>query len=114
MYKFNSKKLTFSLITLILIVFSFLGFKKIEMFEPNISLEDYTIEEDFDLKVIASENYIKAPVAMDFDNKGRMWVVEMTGNMPNLEGIGEEEPTGKIKILEYHDKDGEIDRSKVF
>ncbi|MCP9761747.1 dehydrogenase [Lacihabitans soyangensis] len=114
MYKFNSKQLTYSLITLILIVFSFLGFKKIEMFEPNISLDDYTIEEGFDLKVIASENYIKAPVAMDFDNKGRMWVVEMTGYMPNLEGIGEEEPTGKIKILEDLDKDGVIDRSKVF
>lgn len=114
MYKFNQKRLTYSLITLILIVFTFLGFKKIEIFEPNISLDDYIIEEGFDLKIIASENILKAPVAMDFDNKSRMWVVEMTGYMPNLEGIGEEEPTGKIKILEDLDKDGVIDRSKVF
>ncbi|MDP1814958.1 MAG: c-type cytochrome [Leadbetterella sp.] len=114
MYKFISKRLTYSLISLILIVFTFLGFKKIEIFEPNILLDDYIIEEGFDLKVIASENLIKAPVAMDFDNKGRMWVVEMTGYMPNLEGIGEEEPTGKIKILEDLDKDGVVDRSKVF
>jgi mono/diheme cytochrome c family protein len=114
MYKFISKRWTYSLISLILIVFTFLGFKKIEIFEANISLDDYIIEEGFDLKVIASENLIKAPVAMDFDNKGRMWVVEMTGYMPNLEGIGEEEPTGKIKILEDLDKDGVVDRSKVF
>lgn len=114
MYKFNSKQLAYSLITLILIVFTFLGFKKIEIFEPKISLDEYTIEEGFDLKVIASENNLKAPVAMDFDNKGRMWVVEMTGYMPNLEGIGEEEPVGKIKILEDLDKDGVVDRSKVF
>jgi putative membrane-bound dehydrogenase-like protein len=114
MYKFNKKQLACSLISLSLIVFAFLGFKKIEIFEPNISLDDYIIEEGFDLKVIASENLIKAPVAMDFDNKGRMWVVEMTGYMPNLEGIGEEEPTGKIKILEDLDKDGVVDRSKVF
>lgn len=114
MYKFNQKRLACSIISLVLIVFIFFGFKKIEFFEPKISLDDYVIEEGFSLKIIASENLIKAPVAMDFDNKGRMWVVEMTGYMPNLEGIGEEEPTGKIKILEDLDKDGIVDRSKVF
>jgi hypothetical protein len=41
---------------------------------------------------------------MDFDNKGRMWVVEMIGYMPNLEGIGEDEPNGRISILEDLDK----------
>lgn len=51
---------------------------------------------------------------MDFDNKGRMWVVEMIGYMPNLGGSGEEEPNGRISILEDLDKDGVIDHSKVF
>lgn len=100
-----------SLLTLSIFV---AGFKFIAFEEPKISLENYKIEDGFDLKLIASESLLKAPVSIDFDNKGRIWVVEMIGYMPNLEGIGEEEPNGKIKILEDLDKDGVIDHSKVF
>ena len=82
--------------------------------EPIISLKDYEIEEGFNLKVIASEPLIASPVAIDFDNKGRVWVVEMAGFMNTLEGIGEDEPTGSIKILQDLDKDGVMDHSKVF
>ncbi|GAB2612536.1 hypothetical protein GCM10027035_06130 [Emticicia sediminis] len=90
------------------------GFKMISFEEPKISLENYKIEEGFELSVIASEPFFKAPVSMDFDNQGRMWVVEMIGYMPNLEGIGEDEANGRISILEDLDKDGVIDRSKTF
>ncbi|MCP9767975.1 dehydrogenase [Lacihabitans sp. LS3-19] len=90
------------------------GFVSINISEPKISLDGYKIDERFDLKVISSEPFLKAPVSMDFDNKGRMWVVEMINYMPNLEGIGEEEPTGRISILEDLDKDGVTDHSKVF
>jgi mono/diheme cytochrome c family protein len=90
------------------------GFRLISFDEPRISLRNYIIEDGFQLRVIASESLLKAPVSMDFDDKGRMWVVEMIGYMPNLEGIGEEEPTGKISILEDADKDGVADHAKVF
>lgn len=90
------------------------GFNIISFKEPKVSLEGYQVEDGFALSVIASESLLKAPVSMDFDNKGRMWIVEMVGYMPNLEGIGEEEPNGKISILEDLDKDGVIDHSKVF
>ncbi|GAB3996611.1 hypothetical protein GCM10028807_39620 [Spirosoma daeguense] len=90
------------------------GFRLIAYEAPGISLEDYKIEDGFQLKLIASESLLKAPVSMDFDNKGRMWVVEMINYMPNLEGIGEEEPTGRISILEDVNKDGVADRAKVF
>jgi len=99
--------------TLTLTVF-IVGFKIIDFKEPKISLEKYKIEDGFELSVIASESFFKAPVAMDFDNKGRMWVVEMIGYMPNIEGVGEEEPNGRISILEDLDKDGVIDHSKTF
>ncbi len=82
--------------------------------EPIISLSDYEIEDGFNLKVVASEPLIASPVALDFDNKGRVWVVEMPGFMNTLEGVGEEEPTGTIKILEDLDKDGVMDHSKIF
>ncbi len=82
--------------------------------EPNISLEDYKIEQGFELQMLAAEPLLQAPVAMDFDDKGRIWVAEMPGYMNNIEGKGEEEPTGAIRILEDLDKDGVMDHSKVF
>jgi mono/diheme cytochrome c family protein len=82
--------------------------------EPQISLEEYKIEEGFNLEVLASEPLLNAPVAMDFDRKGRIWVTEMNSYMANLEGQGENEPVGKIKILEDKDQDGVMDHAKVF
>ena len=90
------------------------GFNVLSFEEPNISLENYQIEEGFDLSIVASEPFLKSPVSMDFDDKGRMWVVEMIGYMPNLEGTGEDEPNGRITILEDLDKDGVTDHAKVF
>ena len=99
---------------LILIVLFFLTACSTDYEEPEISLENYFLEEGFKLEVIASEPLIQAPVAMDFDVDGRMWVVEMPGYMPNIDGKGEEEPTGRIVILEDLDGDGRMDHSKVF
>ncbi|ADB40978.1 DUF7133 domain-containing protein [Spirosoma linguale] len=90
------------------------GFNVGSFEEPKISPENYIVEDGFKLKLIASESLLKAPVSLDFDDKGRMWVVEMIGYMPNLEGIGEEEPTGRISILEDRDKNGVADHAKVF
>ncbi|SOE23177.1 Cytochrome C oxidase, cbb3-type, subunit III [Spirosomataceae bacterium TFI 002] len=99
----------------ILFLFSFFSFIHTVFYtEPEISLEDYHVEDGFELSLIAANPHIEAPVTMDFDNEGRMWVVEMRGYMPNIEGIGEEEPNGRITILEDRDKDGRIDHTKVF
>lgn len=51
---------------------------------------------------------------MDFDDKGRMWVVEMRGFMPNLEGTGDDAPRGRITILEDSDKNGLAESAKIF
>ncbi|MFD2788512.1 hypothetical protein KCTC52924_00804 [Arenibacter antarcticus] len=82
--------------------------------EPVVLLEDYTIEDGFALEVVASEPLLVAPVAMDFDDKGRIWVAEMPGFMRNLEGTGEALRTGSIKILEDLDRDGVMDHAKPF
>ncbi|MES2521048.1 MAG: c-type cytochrome [Bacteroidota bacterium] len=109
-------KVSFKIAFILLIIISIftVGFNLVSFKEPKVSLEGYQIEDGFELSVIASESLLKAPVSMDFDNKGRMWVVEMIGYMPNLEGIGEDEQNGRITILEDLDKDGIIDHSKVF
>ncbi|RRB02865.1 DUF7133 domain-containing protein [Larkinella rosea] len=90
------------------------GFRFISSDGPRFSPTDYVVEDGFKLNLIASEPFLKAPVTLDFDSKGRMWVVEMIGYMPNLEGIGEDELNGRITILEDRNKDGVVDQSKVF
>ncbi len=82
--------------------------------EPVVSLEDYVVEPGFELEVIASEPFLEAPVAIDFDNQGRIWTVEMRGYMQTLTGESETMPNGVISILEDKDGDGKVDHSKVF
>ncbi|MCE7060113.1 c-type cytochrome [Dyadobacter sp. CY343] len=71
------------------------------------------IEEGFEVKLVAAEPLVSAPVAMQFDDQARMWVVEMTGYMPDTIGTGEEIPNGNIVILEDKNKDGVYDDRKV-
>ena len=79
-----------------------------------ISFDKYKIADGFEIQLAASEPLIEAPVAMDFDNQGRMWVVQMRGYMPNLEGTGEDKPNGTISILGDLDEDGRARHAKVF
>jgi mono/diheme cytochrome c family protein/glucose/arabinose dehydrogenase len=79
-----------------------------------ISFDTYKITDGFEIQLAASEPLIEAPIVMDFDNQGRMWVVQMKGYMPNLAGTGENQPNGQISILEDTNKDGLADRAKVF
>lgn len=82
--------------------------------ETKIDLKHYVLEDGFQLKSIAAEPLLIAPVAMDFDNRGRIWVAEMNGYMNNMDGKGEELPLGSIKILEDEDGDGVMDHATKF
>lgn len=79
-----------------------------------ISFDTYKVADGFELQLAAAEPLIEAPIAMDFDNQGRMWVLEMRGFMPNLSGLGDTVPSGRVSILEDVDHDGVADHSKVF
>ncbi|MDB5264364.1 MAG: dehydrogenase [Adhaeribacter sp.] len=81
---------------------------------PEASLKLMQVEPGFEVKLVAAEPQISAPVALTFDNSGRMWVIEMIGYMPDTVGTGEEKPNGKIVILEDKNKDGVADARKVF
>lgn len=74
----------------------------------------YTIDEEFQIRCIASEPMIEAPVALDWDVQGRMWIIEMIGYMPNINGTGEEVPNGRISILEDTNHDGLMDKKTTF
>lgn len=67
----------------------------------------------FDLELFAAEPDIINPIAMDWDEKGRLWVIE-TVDYPNTvrheEGVGDD----RIKICEDTDGDGKADKFTLF
>lgn len=101
-------------LSFLLFIFLFFSACQQNFQEPAIDLSAYQIEEGFELEVIASEPLIEAPVVMQFDENGRMWVLEMQGYMQNIDGTDEDLPNGRILILEDKDEDGRMDHAKVF
>jgi hypothetical protein len=72
------------------------------------------IENGFRVHIVATEPLLTSPVAISFDDKGRIWVVEMENYMPDSLGTGEDLPVGKIVILTDKNGDGRMDERKVF
>ncbi|MEC3881357.1 DUF7133 domain-containing protein [Parapedobacter sp. 10938] len=81
---------------------------------PRASLKAMEVEAGFDVELVAAEPLVMAPVAMTFDEKGRIWVVEMEGYMPDTLGDGEDAPIGRIVMLTDQDGDGKMDERNVF
>ena len=81
---------------------------------PQAAIKSMVVEEGFEVELVASEPLAVAPVAMTFDNRGRIWLAEMDGYMPDTLGTGEDAPVGRIVILADNDGDGKMDDRKVF
>ena len=81
---------------------------------PAAAIKKMQVAAGFEVKLVASEPLVTTPVALTFDARGRMWVVEMEGYMPDTVGTGEDIPNGKIVILEDTNHDGVADSRKVF
>jgi mono/diheme cytochrome c family protein len=80
----------------------------------DISLDEFILEDGFKIELVAAEPLLNSPMAMTFDDKGRIWVAEMPGYMRDIEGSDENAPDGRIVILEDTDGDGQMDRRKIF
>ncbi len=81
---------------------------------PEKALETLRVVPGFRVELVACEPLVGDPVAMAFDPDGRIWVVEMRGFMPNVDGTGEEAPVGQVAVLEDTDGDGRMDRRTAF
>ena len=68
----------------------------------------------FNVKLVAAEPLVNSPVAMSFDSKGRIWVVEMESYMPDTVGTGEDKKSGTIAILTDTNRDGLYDERVIF
>ncbi len=81
---------------------------------PEESLAAFRIAPGFEIELVAAEPLVEDPVAMAWDEYGRLYVVEMRGYMPDAYGTGSEEPVGQVVRLEDVDGDGRMDTSEVF
>lgn len=78
------------------------------------ALESFEIEPGYRIEPVASEPLIRSPVAIAFDERGRLFVVENRGYPGPLEGQPQPLPEGTIALLEDTDADGRFDRRSDF
>ena len=81
---------------------------------PEEAMKTFAVEKGFRIELVASEPMIESPVAMSFDDQGRLYVCEMRGYMHDLAGSTEKEPTGRISLLEDTNGDGRMDKATAF
>lgn len=81
---------------------------------PAEERQTFQLDPGLRIELFASEPMVQDPVAMTFDEAGRLWVVEMRGFMPNVDREGEEERTGRVSVLEDTDGDDRADKATVF
>jgi mono/diheme cytochrome c family protein/glucose/arabinose dehydrogenase len=81
---------------------------------PEQQLATFRVPSAFRVELVAAEPLVAAPVAAAWDPDGRLWVVEMRGYMATIDGDGEDQPVGRVVVLEDLDGDGRMDKSTVF
>jgi putative membrane-bound dehydrogenase-like protein len=79
--------------------------------EPKDALGTFLVKKGFHLELVASEPLVASPVAMAFDERGRLFVVEMIDYSERREEVPH---LGRIRLLEDTNGDGVFDKSTVF
>lgn len=79
---------------------------------PEQSMSLIQVPVGFELKLFASEPMVVNPIYMNWDERGRLWVIE-TVDYPN-EIKDEDRGDDRIKILEDTDGDGRADKTTIF
>jgi putative membrane-bound dehydrogenase-like protein len=81
---------------------------------PQEALASFELEPGYRIELVAAEPLIQAPVAIAFDERGRMYVVESRGYPGPLEGAGPPAAEGVIALLEDTNRDGRFDKRTDF
>src|SRR5688572_13059157 len=81
---------------------------------PDEEAATFNLAPGFRAELVAADPLVGDPIAMQFGPDGRLWVLEMRGYMPNVDGVGEREPVGKVAVLTDTDNDGRYDKRVVF
>lgn len=78
--------------------------------DPQTAAKLMTVPEGFVIDVVAHEPDIVNPVAMTFDERGRVWITESLEYPRKEPGPGRD----RVKILEDTDGDGTMDKFDIF
>lgn len=80
---------------------------------PEESMKLIQVPADFDIKLFAAEPDITNPIAMSWDERGRLWIVESV-DYPNTFIETDGASNDRIKICEDTNGDGKADKFTVF
>ncbi len=77
--------------------------------ELNQVMSTFEVRDGFKMELVAAEPLVLDPVAMDFDEWGKAFVVEMRGYSERRHDL-----MGRIRLLEDSDQDGSFEDSSIF
>ncbi|MCA9016319.1 MAG: hypothetical protein KDA77_13385, partial [Planctomycetaceae bacterium] len=93
---------------------------RLEPTAPEQALNTFRLLNGFQMELLAAEPLVTDPVAMQYDENGLAYVIEMNDypytDKSNDEAWAEQKsaPIGKVRVLEDVDGDGKFDRSTIF
>src|SRR4030095_11870025 len=82
---------------------------------PDEAVKTFFMPPGYRVELVASEPLIHDPTVIDWDLDGRLWVVEMTGFVRDLQTPEPNlDPIGNVVVLEDANRDGTMDKRTVF
>ncbi|MBE2285376.1 MAG: c-type cytochrome [Prosthecobacter sp.] len=78
---------------------------------PEESAKKWHVREGYRIELVAAEPVVLDPVAFDWDEQGRLWVIEMADYPLGMDGNGK--AGGRVVRLEDSDHDGRYDKRHV-
>jgi glucose/arabinose dehydrogenase len=79
--------------------------------EPKDAVKTWQVKKGFKLEIAASEPQVRDPIALCFDERGRMFVCEMI-DYSEMRDVTPH--LGRISMLEDEDGDGHFEKSQIF
>ncbi len=79
--------------------------------EPRDAPATFQIKKGFHAELVAGEPLVTSPIAVSFDENGRMFVIEMRDYSEQRD---EKPHLGRIRLLEDRDGDGKFERATIF
>jgi putative membrane-bound dehydrogenase-like protein len=79
---------------------------------PEESLRSIRVPAGYRVELVAAEPEVLDPVAFDWDEQGRLWVIEMADYPMGMDGAGK--GGGRVRRLEDRDGDGRFETSHLF
>ena len=93
---------------------------RLEPLSPEDASKSFRMQNGFRMELLAAEPLVTDPVAMQYDENGLAYVIEMNDYPYTDKSLDEawaeqkSAPIGKVRVLEDVDGDGKFDRSTIF